>query len=167
MKINIRYKIIFFVVIIIILSALIFWEVKREESYSNGKILDLQIHEIKDGYMLIPMSEIECRLYKKLEGKEIENILQDKEYPTQKIEGEDGTVSSGIGLCIIGGRITQYSDYKNFIAVFERDRRKYLCVDKKKGEIIYSEIRKKDLEKRIREKYSVEKMSWKTIKYEK
>ena len=68
-------------------------------------MLDLQICEIKDGYMLVPMSEIECKLDQKLD---------------EKIE-EAGTVSSGIRLRIIGGRITQYSDYKNFIAVFERD----------------------------------------------
>lgn len=108
---------------------------------------------------MVKYSEIQCCLYKNIEQEQIDKIRNSDRYPEEKLEGETGTVLDGVGICVVGGRITKYFVTEKIIIVYERDSQYYYCIEKSNGKIIFKSKKTEKIQKEL----GLQKIIWKII----
>lgn len=152
-------KIIFIIIVICLFVCGGVSFIYGELNSSDGKNLDLNVEKIDKNYTLVEYSEIQCCLYKNISQEQIDKFRNSDRYPEEKLEGDTGTVLDGIGICVVGGRITKYFITEKIIIVYERDSQYYYCVRKLDGKII-SKSRKVE---EIKKEAELQKILWKKI----
>lgn len=152
-------KLISIIVVIVLVIYGIVSFIYEELDSLNGKNLDLNTENVDKNYTLVKYSEIQCCLYKNMTQKQIDKIRNSDRYPEEKLEGDMGTVLDGVGVCVVGGRITKYFVTEKVILVYERDSQYYYCIEKLDGKINFKSKKIKD----IRKEEGLHKITWKNI----
>lgn len=150
---------IFIITIIGLVGCSIIFFIYQQLDSLDGKNLDLNIQKIDKNYTMVKYSEIQCCLYKNIEQEQIDKIRNSDRYPEEKLEGETGTVLDGVGICVVGGRITKYFVTEKIIIVYERDSQYYYCIGKSNGKIIFKSKKTEKIQKEL----GLQKIIWKII----
>lgn len=152
-------KVTFIMIVIALVGYGIVSFIYKELDSFNGENLDLNIENIDKNYTLVKYSEIQCCLYRNMIQKQIDKIRNSDKYPEEKLEGDTGTVLDGVGICVVGGRITKYFVTEKNIIVYERDSQYYYSIDKLDGKVNFKSRKIENIKK----EEGLRKIIWKSI----